>query len=264
MSEEEEKDPTPEGRDAAASAEEQEKAAAAARAKAEAAAAARAKKAAEEAAKPPWERDPEAPERRDAAADPLVESLRHGFGEAVISAETIGEDLVIEVSRGGVRAVCESLAEDHGYRLLVDICGADYPKREGERFEVVYHVFNLDENRRVRLKARVAEGDEIPSVTSVWRGADWCEREVYDMYGISFDGHPDMSRILMWDGFNGHPLRKDFPIEGVDTGAAIYPESYGESAGPVAGTGSGWKPPKVDAKAPEDSDEANAGKDGSG
>ena len=78
----------------------------------------------------------------------------------------------------------------------------------------------------------------------VWKGANWAEREIYDMYGVRFSEHPDMSRILMWEGFNGYPLRKDFPVEGVDTGAAIYPEYYGDDAGPVAGTGTGWKPPE--------------------
>jgi NADH-quinone oxidoreductase subunit C len=80
----------------------------------------------------------------------------------------------------------------------------------------------------------------------VWRGANWPEREAFDMYGIRFADHPDMTRILMWEGFHGHPLRKDFPVEGIDTGSAIYPEYYEESAGPVAGTGTGWKPPRDD------------------
>ena len=100
------------------------------------------------------------------------------------------------------------------------------------------------------------DGEEVPTVTGVWRGANWCEREAYDMYGIRFTGHPDMTRILLWEGFNGYPLRKDFPIEGIDTGAAIYPEYYQEEAGPVIGTGTGWKPPEppepvVPAEAPE-------------
>ena len=84
----------------------------------------------------------------------------------------------------------------------------------------------------------------MPTVCGVWRAANWSEREVYDMYGVTFSGHPDMTRILLWEGFNGFPLRKDFPVEGIDTGAAIYPEYYEEKAGPVAGTGTGWKPAK--------------------
>jgi len=213
-------------------------------AKAEAIAAAKAKKAAEEAAKPVWERDPKPPEVVDASGDSLVSDLRAVHGETISSANLIGEDLTLGVDRSGIRELCDSLRNQHGYRLLVDICGADYPQREEERFEVVYHVYSLERNRRVRLKVRVPEGEDVPSVTSVWRGADWCEREIFDMFGIVFSDHPDMTRILTWEGFNGHPLRKDFPVEGIDTGAAIYPERYEEDAGPIAGTGTGWKLPK--------------------
>lgn len=222
-----------------------------ARAKAEALAAAKARKEAEEAAKPAWERDPKPPAPVDAADDPLVAGLHADHADAIRSATLTGEDLTIHVDRATVRGVCEDLKSKHGFHLLVDICGADYPQREDERFEVVYHVFNLDENRRLRLRLRVAEGEEVPSVISAWRGAEWCEREIYDMYGVVFSDHPDMSRILTWDGFNGHPLRKDFPVEGVDTGAAIYPERYDSEAGPIAGTGTGWKIPQ-----PEPAEEA--------
>lgn len=215
-----------------------------AKAKAEALAAAKAKKAAEEAAKPVWERDPKAPETVDAAADSLVVELREKHGDGITSAVLVGEDLTIHVERSAIRDVCASLGQERGYRLLVDICGADYPKREDERFEVVYHVYSIEENRRVRLRVRVPEGEEVPSVISVWRGASWCEREIYDMYGVVFSDHPDMTRILTWDGFNGHPLRKDFPVEGIDSGAAIYPERYEDEAGPITGTGTGWKAPK--------------------
>ena len=214
-----------------------------AEAKAKALAAAKAKKEAEEAAKPPWERDPAAPAVEDAAGHELVAALVEQDTEAVLEARRRGDELEIDVRRDRIRAVCERLKED-GFGLLVDICGADYPKREDERFEVVYHLYSVGKNRRVRLKVRVGEGDEVPTVTPVWRGADWCEREIYDMYGVRFDEHPDMTRILLWEGFKGFPLRKDFPIEGIDTGAAIYPEYYEEEAGPVAGTGTGWKPPE--------------------
>jgi NADH-quinone oxidoreductase subunit C len=98
------------------------------------------------------------------------------------------------------------------------------------------------------------EATPVPTVSHVWRAANWPEREVYDMYGVRFAGHPDMTRILLWEGFNGYPLRKDFPVEGIDTGSAIYPEYYEETAGPVAGTGTGWKP----AKPPEPSAPAPA------
>ena len=141
-----------------------------------------------------------------------------------------------------IAEVCASLKRDLGYRMVEDLCGVHYPDREGAEFEVVYHLFNIDESRRVRLKVAAAEGESVPSVTPIYRGMNWLEREAYDMYGIRFDGHPDMTRILLWEGFNGYPLRKDFPVEGIDTGSAIYPEYYEESTGPVIGTGTGWRP----------------------
>ena len=136
----------------------------------------------------------------------------------------------------------------HRFTYLVDVCGADYPKRE-PRFDVVYHAYSFEANRRIRLRVKTDEATPVPTVCRVWRTANWSEREVYDMYGVRFADHPDMTRILLWEGFNGYPLRKDFPVEGIDTGSAIYPEYYQETAGPVAGTGTGWKPAKPPAPA---------------
>jgi NADH-quinone oxidoreductase subunit C len=217
-------------------------AAAAAKAKAEAAAKAKAAKEAAEAAKPPWERDPKVPEWQEAGDDPLVEALASVHGDGLVAARTFAGDLVLDVAPGALRELAADLKQSHGYTLLVDICGAHYPDREEGAFEVVYHLYCFEQNRRVRLKVTTGEHAEVPSVVSVWEGANWPEREAWDMFGIRFADHPDMTRILMWEGFNGHPLRKEFPIEGVDTGAAIYPEYYEEQAGPVAGTGTGWKP----------------------
>ncbi|MEE8278488.1 MAG: NADH-quinone oxidoreductase subunit C [Thermoanaerobaculia bacterium] len=216
--------------------------------KAEAAAVARAEREAAEAAKPPWERDPVTPEWQQADGDSLVTALRAKHPDAIESARTFAGDLVLKVERSSIAEVCESLKSGLGYRLLVDICGAHYPKREGPTYEVIYNLYSFEENRRVRLKVEADETTEVPTVCGVWRGADWPEREVYDMFGLRFAGHPDMTRILLWEGFNGHPLRKDFPVEGIDTGAAIYPEYYDGEAGPVAGTGTGWKPEKAPAE----------------
>jgi NADH-quinone oxidoreductase subunit C len=96
---------------------------------------------------------------------------------------------------------------------LIDLCGVDYPDRAA-RFEVVYHLLSLAKNHRLRVKAPVAEGAAAPTITSVYPCADWFEREAFDMYGIGFAGHPDLRRLLTDYGFQGHPLRKDFPMTG--------------------------------------------------
>lgn len=193
--------------------------------------------------KPVWEKDPVAPDWQDAADDPLASALREELGEAIQSARRFAGDLTLGVAREAVARVAASLKSKHGFTYLVDVCGADFPQRT-PRFDVVYHLYAFTTNRRVRLKVGAGEGEEVPSLTTVFRAANWPEREVYDMYGVRFAGHPDMTRILLWEGFNGYPLRKDFPVEGIDTGSAIYPEYYEPSAGPVAGAGTGWKPGK--------------------
>lgn len=193
--------------------------------------------------KPPWLLDPVTPEWQDEDDDPLVRGLRNDLPSAIISARSYAGDLTLVVRREDIAKVAQSLKDDHGFSYMVDVAGADYPDRE-ERFEVVYHTYNLSENRRVRLKVSTDESTPVPTVTSVWVGANWPEREVYDMYGIRFEGHPDMTRILLWEGFNGFPLRKEFPVEGIDTGAAIYPEYYEPSQGPISGEGTGWKVPE--------------------
>jgi NADH-quinone oxidoreductase subunit C len=226
---------------------EKAKAAAVAKAKAEAAAKAKAAKEAAEAAKPPWERDPAVPEWAEAEGD-LATAIRAAHGDGVIWARTFAGDLVFMVAREAIRDVARTLHDEHGYTMLIDICGAHYPGRADQPpFEVVYMLLNLDTVERVRLRVATDEETPVPSVVPVWRGANWPEREVFDMYGVRFADHPDMTRILMWEGFTGHPLRKDFPVEGLETGSAIYPEYYDEAAGPVTGTGTGWKPAKDEA-----------------
>lgn len=105
------------------------------------------------------------------------------------------------------------LRDVQGFQQLIDLAGADYPDRP-LRFDVVYHLLSLTRNRRVRLKVQAGEDEAVPSVVSVYPAADWYEREAFDMYGIFFDGHPDLRRILTDYGFHGHPLRKDFPMTG--------------------------------------------------
>lgn len=221
------------------------------RAKAEAL---RQKKEAEEAAealKPPWQRNPTNPVWEDAEHDPLAAELRDEFGDAIQGARIFTGDLTLEIERDRIAEVCASLREKHGFTYMVDLCGVDFPDRE-PRFEVVYQLHRFEGNRRIRLRVKTGDGEPVPTVSGVWRAAGWPEREVWDMYGVSFAGHSDMTRILTWEGFNGHPLRKDFPVEGIDTGAAIYPERYDSDAGPVAGTGTGWMVPKPDSSEGEE------------
>jgi NADH-quinone oxidoreductase subunit C len=103
--------------------------------------------------------------------------------------------------------------KDLRFHQLIDVCGADYPERE-QRFDVVYHLLSMTKNLRVRIKVQADEDTAVPSVTGVFPCADWYERETFDMYGVFFEGHPDLRRILTDYGFHGHPLRKDFPMTG--------------------------------------------------
>lgn len=105
--------------------------------------------------------------------------------------------------------------ENLKFNMIVDITAVDYPNND-PRFEIVYHVFSIDNNIRIRVKSRVEENGAVESVTSLWKGAEWLEREVFDMFGITFKNHPDLRRILMNEDFKYYPLRKDFPLEGIE------------------------------------------------
>jgi NADH-quinone oxidoreductase subunit C len=107
--------------------------------------------------------------------------------------------------------------------MLADLCGVDYFP-QAPRFEVVYLLYSFKNNHRLRVKIKVGEGESVLSVESIWKAADWLEREAYDLFGISFANHPDLRRILLWDGYEGHPLRKDFPVEGPDFDKPFIPE----------------------------------------
>jgi NADH-quinone oxidoreductase subunit C len=129
-------------------------------------------------------------------------SLHVAFGELTLTA-----------TLPRIADVLKTLRDVDGFQQLVDLAGCDYPERE-RRFDVVYHLLSLTRNLRVRVKVQTDEDTPVPSITSVYPSADWYEREAFDMYGIFFDGHPDLRRILTDYGFHGHPLRKDFPMTG--------------------------------------------------
>ena len=150
-------------------------------------------------------------------ADQLFATLQAKFGDAVASGgEFRGEQTVI-VRKTSIREVCAFLRDDADLRFdsMRDLCGADY-FRPDDRFEVIYNLFSIPNKKRLRLKVRVDEADmHVASVTDIWSTADWLERETYDMFGIVFDGHPDLRRIYMPEEFEYHPLRKDFPLMGI-------------------------------------------------
>jgi len=136
--------------------------------------------------------------------DAQIQEVQIAFGE-----------LTLIVEPGDILDVLSFLKDDVQCQFIsfIDICGADYPARE-KRFEVVYHLMSPYQNHRIRIKLSTDEDTPVPSATSVFPGADWFEREAYDLYGILFSGHPELRRILTDYGFEGHPLRKDFPLTG--------------------------------------------------
>ena len=170
--------------------------------------------------------------------DPLVATIVDRAGAAVTDAKEFAGEITLLVARDRIREVCAAAKAD-GYNYLVDLSGVDYstyPAYKGERFAISYMLYSFARNKRIRLKTTTDINTPIPSVTTVWKTANWQEREAFDMFGIHFDGHPNLERILMWDGFNGHPLRKDFPVRGIDTGARIYPEVFPAGGGPKPGS----------------------------
>jgi len=172
------------------------------------------------------------PESVDASGHPWVESLRAALPGAVISAKEFAKQVSVVVAREKIADVARHLKEAEDFRYCVDVTAVDWRERE-PRFDVVYHFYSFSKNARIRVKCGAADGEEVPSISTVFLAANWPERETWDMYGIPFAGHPDLRRILTWEGFHGHPLRKDFPVEGIDTGAAVYPEEWPEGGGPA-------------------------------
>jgi NADH-quinone oxidoreductase subunit C len=174
----------------------------------------------------------------DLKRDPLIAAAVARVADAITDAKEFAGEITLSVARERIRDVAAAFKAD-GFNYLVDLSGVDYskfPGWTGARFAVSYTLYSFGKNNRVRLKVGTDEATPVPSVTSVWKTANWHERETFDMMGIRFDGHPNLERILMWDGFNGHPLRKDFPVRGIDTGARIYPEVFPEGGGPKAGS----------------------------
>lgn len=175
------------------------------------------KAAAPAAPKPPVKKKDEGPKPVDASNHPLAKKLKGKFGEAVLeSSEFLGQ-LSIVVNAAQIVEICESLRDDAEtpFNYLSDLTCVHYPDNKGTPFEVVYQLYSISKNERVRLKLDT-NGQGVKSVTGVWPAADWLEREVYDLFGVVFQNHPDLRRILLPPDWDGHPLRKDYPLEFVE------------------------------------------------
>ena len=148
-------------------------------------------------------------------AKAVIDALAKRFPEAVYDAyEGVGGDDCAFVRKERIAEVCRFLKEERSFNMAPYITAVDY-LGEDPRFEVVYNMLSTRTNERVRLRVKVSESDcALPTVTGLWRGANWFERYCFDMYGIRFDGHPDPRRLFMYDEFVGHPLRKDYPLRG--------------------------------------------------
>ena len=151
----------------------------------------------------------------DQALNDLGDYLSGALANLGVKAEVALGELMISVGPPALLRLLAFLRDDSQctFKELVDLCGVDYPSRE-KRFEVVYNLLSLKHNQRIRVKVAVAEGETVPSATGLYSAAGWFEREAWDLYGIYFADHPDLRRLLTDYGFEGHPLRKDFPLTG--------------------------------------------------
>ncbi len=146
----------------------------------------------------------------------LVRRFRERFGEAIREAWLDRKQSILVVAAEKLREIALYARDEEKFDMLTDLTAVDWPRRE-KRFDVVLNLYSFSRNERLRLKAHAGEGEKVPSVTSVWGTANWLERECYDMFGIIFEGHPDLRRILLPEEWQGHPLRKDYDILTQDT-----------------------------------------------
>ena len=147
----------------------------------------------------------------------ILEKLQSTFAGEILGSHQDHGDLTVILKKDRCHEVLRFLKEDPdlSFEILMDVCGVDYlPTGEDPRFEVVYHLYSVTKNHRIRLRVKVPEQDmTLPTATDLWKSADWHEREAYDMFGFRFEGHPNLKRLLLFEGFEGHPLRKDYPTE---------------------------------------------------
>ncbi len=138
------------------------------------------------------------------------------FGRAIVGATLDRKQAIVLLRGEQLREIASYCRDEESFEMLVDLTAVDWPKRE-KRFDVVLNLYSFAKNERLRLKTHVAPGESLPSVSGVWEAANWLERECFDLFGIVFEGHPDLRRILLPDEWKGHPLRKDYDILQQDT-----------------------------------------------
>jgi NADH-quinone oxidoreductase subunit C len=167
--------------------------------------------------KPPVKKKEEGPKPTDASGHPLVKKLRDKLDAAVIEASEFLGQLSIRIEAARIVEVCDTLKTDPEtpFNYLSDLTCAHYPDHREAPFEVIYNLYSISANERVRLKVW-ATGEGVGTVTGLWPAADWMEREVFDLFGVTFHNHPDLRRILLPPDWDGHPLRKDYPLEFVE------------------------------------------------
>ena len=166
-----------------------------------------------------YNKPPESPSqaKRRQASEALIQLLKSKLGSLIVSSEVTLGDAVLRIERASIPQFFKLLKLDSelAFDFLVSVTATDWLDQKENRFEMVYHIASLTKGYRVRVKAYVPEANpEVDSITPLFSAANFMEREVWDMYGIRFKGHPDLRRILMYDEFVGHPLRKDYPVQG--------------------------------------------------
>ncbi|HEX8181557.1 MAG TPA: NADH-quinone oxidoreductase subunit C [Pyrinomonadaceae bacterium] len=168
--------------------------------------------------KAPVKKKDEGPKPTDAAAHPLVKKLKARFGEEIIEATEFLGQLSVRLAPARIVEVCDFLKRDSEtpFNLLTDLTCVHYPEHTDAPFEVVYNLYSISANARVRLKVWTSAGEGVASVTQVWPAANWMEREVYDLFGVPFKNHPDLRRLLLPPDWAGHPFRKDYPLKPVE------------------------------------------------
>lgn len=168
--------------------------------------------------KAPVKKKEEGPKPVDASSHALVKKLRAGLDGAVLEATEFVGQLSIQVARSSILEVCERLRRDAEtpFDYLSDLTAVHFPERMDAPFEVVYNLYSISANERVRLKVRTRAEEGVETVSGIWPAANWMEREVYDLFGIRFEHHPDLRRLLLPPDWDGHPLRKEYPLEFIE------------------------------------------------